>query len=111
MTGSRDSEENLNKREDRQTISRTVILHSIHEHTKHNRRVTLDTLDGLEQKIDKLMVMMGKLVMKHDGQNSSNCEFIKPMEVEDKQDAITDSEVFKTDLGQMIAGAIHLEEA
>ena len=25
--------------------------------------------DGLEQKIDKLMVMMGKLVMKDDGQN------------------------------------------
>ena len=25
--------------------------------------------DALEQKIDKLMVMMGKLVMKDDGQN------------------------------------------
>ena len=26
-------------------------------------------MDGLEQKIDKLMVMMGKLVTKDDGQN------------------------------------------
>ena len=78
---------------------------------EHSRRVTFDMTDRLEQKIDKLTVMMGKLVMKDDRQNRQlNCEFIKPIEVEDKQDTITNSKVFQTDLGQIIAGAIHLEE-
>ena len=36
---------------------------------EHNKRVTFDTTDGLEQKINKLMVMMGKLMKKDDGQN------------------------------------------
>ena len=31
---------------------------------EHNKRVTFDTIDSLEQKIDKLMVMMGKLATK-----------------------------------------------
>ena len=34
MTGSRDIKENFNKREDTPTISRTVILHSIHKHMR-----------------------------------------------------------------------------
>ena len=34
-----------------------------------NKRVTFNMMDGLEQKIDKLMVMMGKLVTKDEGQN------------------------------------------
>ena len=42
--------------------------------------------------------------------DSSNHKFIKPIEVEDKQDTITDSEVFKIDIGQIIVGPIHLEE-
>ena len=42
--------------------------------------------------------------------DSSNHEFIKTIEVEDKQDTITNSEVFKTGLGQTVAGVIHLEE-
>ena len=32
-------------------------------------RVIFDMIDGLEQKIDKLMVMMGKLVTNDKGQN------------------------------------------
>ena len=35
------------------------------------KKVTFDTTDSIEQKIDKLMVMMGKLVMKDEGQNGS----------------------------------------
>ena len=45
-----------------------------------------------------------------DKKDSSNHESIKPIKVEDKQDAFRDSEDFRTDLGQIIAGAIHLEE-
>ena len=36
---------------------------------EHKKRVQFDTTDSLELKIDKLMVMMGKLVMKGDRQN------------------------------------------
>ena len=35
----------------------------------HNKRATFDTTGGLEQKTDKLMVMMGTLVTKDKGQN------------------------------------------
>ena len=33
------------------------------------KKVTFDMMDGIEQKIDKLMVMMGKLVKEDEGQN------------------------------------------
>ena len=36
---------------------------------EHNKRVTFYTTDGLEQKTDKLTVMMGKLVTKDEGPN------------------------------------------
>ena len=36
---------------------------------EHNKRVTFNMMDGLEQKIDKLTVMMGKLVTEDNGQN------------------------------------------
>ena len=34
-----------------------------------NKKVTFDTMDGIEQKVDKLTVMMSKLVMEDEGQN------------------------------------------
>ena len=34
-----------------------------------SKKVTFNTTDGIEQKIDKLTVMMGKLVMEDEGQN------------------------------------------
>ena len=36
---------------------------------RYNKRVTFHTMDGIEQKIDKLTVMMGKLVTEDEGQN------------------------------------------
>ena len=41
---------------------------------------------------------------------SLNYEFFKTIGVEDEQDAITNSVVFKTSLGQTVAGVKHLEE-
>ena len=35
----------------------------------NSKRVTFDTMDGIEQKIDRLMSMMGKLVTDKKGQN------------------------------------------
>ena len=34
-----------------------------------SKKVTFDMMDSIEQKRDKLMVMMGKLVMEDEGQN------------------------------------------
>ena len=51
-------------------------------------------MDGIEQKIEKLTVMMGKLVTDNERQNRQlNQESICPTEVEERQD-------FRTDLGQ-----------
>ena len=35
----------------------------------HNMRVTFNATDDIEQKIDKLMTMMGKLVTEDEGEN------------------------------------------
>ena len=54
-------------------------------------------MDGLEQKIDKFTVMKGKLVTKNKGKiDSSNQDSMKPIEVEDRKDAIMNREDFRT---------------
>ena len=45
-----------------------------------------------------------------DKTDSLSHESIKPIEVEDKQDAITKSKFFRTGLGQTVTGTIHLGE-
>ena len=35
----------------------------------YRKKVTFDTTDGIEQKIDQLMLMMGKLVTEDKGKN------------------------------------------
>ena len=52
------------------------------------------------QKIDQLRVMMAQLVTKDKGEtDSSYHESIKPIEVEDRQDATMNREDFRTCLG------------
>ena len=66
---SRDSQENSDKRKDRQAISRSVILNSIHEHDSYvNEKVTFDTQDSLEEKIDTFTTMMSNLTTQDNGQ-------------------------------------------
>ena len=67
----------------------------------YSKIVTFDMMDGIEQKIDKLTVMMGKLVIRRqkDRIDSLNHEFTSPIEVEDRQDTITNIEDFRTGLG------------
>ena len=70
MTGSRDGKENLLKEEiDRQLAGQSSSTPFMTVQEEHNKRVTFDMMDGLEQKIDMLMVIMGKLVTKDEGQN------------------------------------------
>ena len=73
---------------------------------EHNKRVTFDITDGIEQKIDKCTGMMGKLVTDDEEQISLNHKSINPIEVEDRQDILVNREDFKTGLGQ----TIHTEE-
>ena len=47
-------------------ISSTLFM-SIRD--SYNKRVTFDATDDIEQKIDKLMTMMGKLVTEDEGQS------------------------------------------
>ena len=42
--------------------------------------------------------------------DNSNLEFIRPTEVGDRQDTVTNREDFRTYLGEIIIGTIHLEE-
>ena len=54
---------------DRQLAGQSSSTPFMNIQEEHNKRVTFDKIDGLEQKIDKFMVMMGKLVTKDEGQN------------------------------------------
>ena len=54
---------------DRQLAGQTSTTPFMNIRDGFNRRVTFDTADSMEQKIDKLMVMMGKLVTADRGQN------------------------------------------
>ena len=51
----------------------------------HNKSVTFDATDDIEQKIDKLTTMMGKLVTEDEGQGKTfNHEYINLTEVADR---------------------------
>ena len=42
--------------------------------------------------------------------DNSNGEFVNPVETQDRQDAISNREDFRTGLGQTTTGTIHIEE-
>ena len=58
-----------NEKTDRQLAGQSSSTLFMNILEKQNKRVTFDMTDGLEKKIDKLTVTMGKLVTKDDGQN------------------------------------------
>ena len=72
------------------------------------KRVTFGMQDGLEEKIDRLTVMMSKLMAKDDGQiNSSSLRCFKAKE-EDKQEIVmtnvtTIREIIKIGIDQVVA--------
>ena len=53
---------------DRQLAGQTSLTPFMNIKEGYSKKVTFDTMDGIEQKIDKLMVMMGKLVTEDKGQ-------------------------------------------
>ena len=54
---------------DRQLAGQTTSTPFMSVRDVHNKRVTFDATDNIEQKIDKLMTMMGKLVTVDEGQS------------------------------------------
>ena len=54
---------------DRQLASQTSSTHFMSIRDYSSKRVTFDMMDNIEQKIDKLTSMMGKLVTEDKGQN------------------------------------------
>ena len=54
---------------DRQLAGQSSSTLFISRKEGFDKKVTFDMMDGIEQKIDKLTVMMGKLVMEDEGQN------------------------------------------
>ena len=57
------------KKIDRQLAGQTSSTPFMSIREGFNKKVTFDMTDGIEQKIDKLTVMIGKLVMGDKGQN------------------------------------------
>ena len=70
---------------------------------EHSKRVTFDTMDSIEPKIDKFPIMMGKLVTDDKGKTDNlNHESISPTEVEDRQDAVMNRADFRIGSGHII---------
>ena len=54
---------------DRQLAGQTSLTPFMKIKEGYSKKVTFDIMDGIEQKIDILIVMMGKLVTEDEGQN------------------------------------------
>ena len=54
---------------DRQLVGQNSSTLFMNIKERSGKKVPFDTMDGIEQKIDKLMVIMGKLVAEGQGQN------------------------------------------
>ena len=54
---------------DRQLAGQNSLTAFLNIRDNLNKRVTFDTTDGIEQKLDKLTVMMGKLMTEDEGQS------------------------------------------
>ena len=54
---------------DRQLAGQTSLTPFMNIKEGYSKRITFNTMDSIEQKIDKLTVMMGKLVTEDEGQN------------------------------------------
>ena len=92
---------------DRQLAGQTSLTPFMNIKEGYSKRVAFDMMDSLEQKIDKITVMMGKLVTEmKDRIHSFNHEFNSPIEVEDRQDTTTNREDFRIGLVQIT----HTEE-
>ena len=59
----------MKEKTDRQLAGQTSSILILNIKEGFSKKVTFDTMDGIEQKMDKLMVMMGKLETEDKGQN------------------------------------------
>ena len=69
-TSSRNSKGNLTKEKiDRQLAGQTSSTPFMNIKEGYSKKVTFNTMESIEQKIDKMTVMMHKLVTEDEGQN------------------------------------------
>ena len=52
---------------DRQLAGQTSLTPLMNNKEEYSKRVTLNMMDGIEQKMDKLTVMIGNLVTENEG--------------------------------------------
>ena len=63
------AKKNFDEGKDRQTFSRTDFFNSMNIKEGFGKKVAFNTTDVIEQKIDKLKILMGKLMIEDKGQN------------------------------------------
>ena len=56
---------------DRQLAGQTSLTSFMNMRDNSNKRVTFNTMDNIEQKLGKLIVIMGKLVIEDEGQSKN----------------------------------------
>ena len=64
----------LTKEKNRQLVGQNSLTPFMNMRDNSNKRITFNTMDDIEQKLDKLTAMMGKLVTEDEGQ----CKQFKP---------------------------------
>ena len=110
-TSSRNSKKNTNQKElDKQLTGQSSSSQFMSIRGGHSIRVSFDTSKELNNIIDKLMVMIGKLAAKDNGRtNNLNPRYIKT-EIEAKIEAIT-KEIIRIGIGQTIDQAVGIENS
>ena len=104
---SRNSKKNINKGKDRQLARQSSSTPFMSVKDNYNKKVTFNTWDRLEDKIDKLTVMMGKWATGDDGSiGNSNLRCIRAGE-EDKVEIfmthiIMTEEIAKIDIDKIV---------
>ena len=92
---------------DRQLAGQTSLTTFMSIKECFSKKVTFDMMDSIEQKTDKLTVMMGKLIMEDDGQNRHfNLKYISLIETEVRLDASIVREDPRTGIDQ----TMHIED-
>ena len=92
---------------DRQLAGQTSLTPFMNIKEGFSKKFTFNTIDDIEQKIDKLMVMMGKLMMEDEGQNRQfKPQVYQSIEEEVRLDVLMIREDFRTGLSPIT----HIED-
>ena len=97
-------EENINKRKDKQLAgkSSSTQFMSMKDSYTNNKKVTFDMQNGIEEKINRLTMMISKLTTKEEGLNNQfKPKYIKEKE-EEKIEIFMIGVIIRIDIGQKV---------